>query len=115
MMAVAPALATASTPSGKGKKASEAATRPGERQHGLHGADLRGVHAAHLAGADADALAVAGVEDGVGLDVLADLPGEEQGAHLLGGGLPLGDHLEVGVGEGADVVVLHEDAAGDIL
>ncbi len=83
MTAVAPASATTSRPSGKGKKASEAATDAGERKGGLHGAEAGGVDAAHLAGADADGLAEAGVgagvDDGVGLDVLADAPGEEEG------------------------------------
>ena len=76
MMAVAPTLAISSTPSGKGKKASEAATVPCKRQHRFHGADLAGIHAAHLAGADAYSLAVAGVENGIGLHVLADFPGK---------------------------------------
>src|SRR3546814_2812178 len=40
--------------------------------------DAGRVHAAHLAGADADGLAVLGIDDGVGLDVLGDFPGEDQ-------------------------------------
>src|ERR1035437_2848941 len=55
-----------------------------ERQHGLHGAEAGGVHAAHLARADAEGLAVARIDDGVRLDVLADAPGEKQAAQLLG-------------------------------
>ena len=86
MTAVAPAAATASRPSGKGKKASEAATQSLERQNGFHGAELGGVHAAHLAGADAERLAVARVDDGVRFDVLADPPGEEQAAQFFRGG-----------------------------
>ena len=58
-----------------------------ERQLGFHGADFGGIDAAHLSGADADGLSVAGVDDGVGLDVLADFPGEEQGAGFFGCGL----------------------------
>ncbi len=67
-----------------------------ERQHGLHGAEAGGVHAAHLARAHAEGLAVAGVDDGVGLDVLADAPGEEQAAQFLGGGRTPGDDLQPG-------------------
>ena len=85
----------------------------------FHGAEAGGVDAAHLAGADADGLAVAvgeaGVDDGVGFDVLADAPGEEQGAHLFGGGLALGDDAELGLGDAEAVGVLHEEAAGDLL
>ena len=73
------------------------------------------VDAAHLAGADADGLAVFGIDDGVGLDVLADFPGEEQGARFLGCGRASGDDFEVGVLQWAVVGVLHEQAAGDVL
>ena len=116
MTAVAPAAATASRPSGKGKKASEAATQPFERQHGLHGAEAGGVHAAHLAGADAEGLAVAGVDDGVRFDVLADAPGEEQAAQFLGGGRTPGDDLELRSSvDAAGVGVLQQQSAGDVL
>ncbi len=44
----------------------------------LPGGDARGVDAARLAGADADRRGVLGIDDGVGLHVLADAEGEEQ-------------------------------------
>src|SRR5882757_2429328 len=56
-------------------------------EYGLHGADAAGIDAAHLSGADAYALPVARVNNGVGLNVLGDLPGEEQGTHFFGRGL----------------------------
>src|ERR1700676_4290916 len=86
-----------------------------QQELSLHGADLGRIYSAHLSAADADGLAVAGVDDGVRFYVLADFPGEEQGAGLFGSGSAFGDHLEIGVLQGADVGVLHEHAAGDIL
>ena len=67
-----------------------------ERELRIHGAELHcgnpgGIDAGHLAGADADSLAVAGVDDGVGFYVLSDFPGEEQGAGLFGRGGAAGD------------------------
>src|ERR1700684_3857154 len=47
-----------------------------QRQLSLHGADFGRVHAAHLSGAHANGLSGARVDDGVRLNVLADLPGE---------------------------------------
>src|SRR5580698_5545211 len=52
--------------------------RSDERQNGLLRAELCRVDAAHLAGADAGGLAVAGVDDGIGFNVLANAPGEEE-------------------------------------
>jgi hypothetical protein len=49
-----------------------------EGEYGFHGTDLGGIDAAHLACADADTLAVLGVENCVGLHVLADFPGEKK-------------------------------------
>ena len=87
MTAVAPASIAACRPSAKGKKASEATTAP--RVSGsaspappprprLAGGDAGRIDPAHLAGADADGGAVAGVDDGVRLDVLGDAEGEQQ-------------------------------------
>src|SRR5438270_4594960 len=45
---------------------------------GAHRADAHRVNARHLTSADADRLAVAGVDDGVRLRVLADRPSEEK-------------------------------------
>ena len=86
-----------------------------EREDGFHGAEAGGVDAAHLAGADADGLAVARVDDGVGFDVLADAPGEEQAAEFFGGGRTPGDDFELGLGDAAGVGVLQQQAAGDVL
>ncbi len=47
--------------------------------------------------------------------MLADAPGEEEGAHLFGGGLAVGDDGEVGLGDAEVVGVLDEEAAGDLL
>ena len=86
--AVAPASAAASSPSAKGKKASEATTEPCvsgvvdpgrlRRVGGLDRGDPRRIDAAHLPGADADRRAVLGVDDGVRLHVLRDAEGEEE-------------------------------------
>ena len=97
MMAVAPALAISSTPSGKGKKASEAATVPFSGSWAFIAPILAGIYPAHLSGADADGLAVARIEDRVGLHVLANFPGEQQGALFFRRGRALGDHFQVGV------------------
>jgi hypothetical protein len=72
---------------GEGEEGVGGGDAAGERQDGFHGAEAGGVDAAHLAGADADGLAVFGVDDGVGFDVLADAPGEEQAGELFRGGL----------------------------
>lgn len=60
---------------------------------GLHDAYLGGVHAAHLSGADADEFGTLGIDDGVRLDVLAALPGEEEGFDFFFRGLAFGDAL----------------------
>src|SRR6478672_10957616 len=87
MTAVAPASAAASSPSAKGKKASEATAEPTVRDSGQ---PL--VAAVHLPGADACGNAVLRVNDRVGLDVLGDGPGEQAVLQLLLGGLALGDN-----------------------
>ena len=80
---------------------------------GLHDADLGGVNAAHLTGADAHEFGALGVNDGVRLDVLAALPGEEEGFHFLFGGLALGDALQAVGAEDGEVSFLDEEAAYD--
>ena len=86
-----------------------------QRKDGLHGAEAGGVYAAHLAGADAEGLAVAGIDDGVGFDVLADAPGKEQAAQFFGGGRAPGDDFELGFGDAAGIGILQQQAAGDVL
>ena len=61
---------------------------------GLHDADLGGIDAAHLTGADAHEFGALGVNDGVRFDVLAALPGKEEGFYFLFRGLALGDALQ---------------------
>src|SRR6266567_1813393 len=86
-----------------------------QRELGLHGADFGGIHAGHLSGADADGLTVAGVDDGVGFYVFTNFPGEQQGSGFFRSGGALGDKLEIGVLQGANVDVLHEHSSGNIL
>ena len=88
---------------------------PCEREHGFLGAKACGIDAAHLTGSDADGLAVARVDDGVGFDVLADAPGEDQGAKFLGCGWTPGDDFEFVFRDAARVGVLQEQTAGDVL
>ncbi len=75
----------------------------------------RGINAAHLAGADAQRLAVARIDDGVGLDVLADPPGKEQAAQFFGRRRTPGHHFEFGLGHAGRVGVLQQQSAGDML
>ena len=77
---------------GEGEKRVGSGDATGAPKHALHGAEAGGVHAAHLAGADAEGLAVFGVDDGVGLDVLGDAPSEEQAAQLRSRGRTPGDN-----------------------
>ncbi|MPL60780.1 hypothetical protein SDC9_06342 [bioreactor metagenome] len=78
---------------------------------GLLRGDHRAVDAAHLAGADADGLAGLGIDDGVRLHMLGDLPGKEQVFQLFLRGGALGHHLQVVKGDVAVVLALHEEAA----
>ena len=122
MTAVAPASAAASSPSANGKKASEATTEPrvsgslaaarSRRVGRLQGGDARRVDAAHLPGADADRRAVLGVDDGVRLDVLGHLEGEQQIGELRWRRLALGHDLQLGAVDHAVVARLHQEAAG---
>ena len=77
--------------------------------------DARGVEPAHLARADTDGGAVLHIDDGVGLDVLGDLPGELEVGHLGVGRRLLGHHLELDIVEPAIVAALHQHAAGQRL
>ena len=121
--AVAPAATAWSRPSAKGKKASEAQAEPlasewarpaaSPASRGADGGDAGRVAAVHLAGADAGGLAVLGVDDGVGLDVLGHGEGEQHVRDLLRRRLALGDDLQVGGGDARGVAALHQEAAGD--
>ena len=87
----------------------------GERKHGFHGAEAGRIDARHLAGADAEGLAVAGVDDGVGLDVLADFPGKEERGELVGSGPALRDGFDVSGRNASEVGILEQQAAGNLL
>ena len=102
---MAPASAAASRPSGKGKKASDAADRAlGARlgqpaalaaSSALMRGDAGEIDPAHLAGADAGGGAVLGIDDGVGLHMLGDGEGEQHVGDLLLGRLALGHDLQL--------------------
>src|ERR1700675_1697974 len=62
----------------EGKESIGGGHRPLQRQLRLHGAELARIDAAHLSRADAHRLPVAGVENGVRLHVLANLPREKE-------------------------------------
>ena len=116
MIAVTPAPIAISGPSEKGKNASEAQHRAGQRlQARLVDGQAHGVHAAHLARADARRRLLLGEHDRVGAHVHADLPGEHEVAPLVVGRRALGDDLHLrAVGE-VDVAVLYEQPAHDLL
>ena len=86
MTALTPAARQTSTPSAKGKKASEADHRAPGPLAGLRDGQAGARDAVHLAGADAHEGAVAGEDDGVRLDVADDPPGEGQVGQLAGVG-----------------------------
>ena len=83
MTAVAPAAATASSPSGNGKECIGSGDGAFERQHGFLCAEAGGIYAAHLACAHAHSLPVSCVYDGVGFNVLAHAPGKDAGCEVL--------------------------------
>ena len=60
---------------------------------GARGTDLDRIDTAHLACADTDDLAGAGVDNGVGLDVFRNFPGEFESVPFGIGGGALGDDL----------------------
>ena len=116
--AVMPTLAALSRPSRNGKNASEAITEPADLQTSMFCLDrsnTRGVHAAHLARADTDGLTVLGVDDGVGLHVLGDFPGEDQVVDFLFGRCALGHDFQVIGADHADIAALHQQATVDAL
>ncbi len=76
MTAETPAARQVSTPSAKGKKASDAQTAPTDLAPACSTASRRALDAVHLAGTDADEGAIAREHDGVRLDVPDDAPGE---------------------------------------
>src|SRR5271168_3820647 len=55
----------------------------GQRQNSFHGAKLGGIHPAHLPSPYTQGLAIAGIDDGVRLDVLGHFPGKSERLHLL--------------------------------
>jgi hypothetical protein len=68
-----------------------------ERQHSFHCSDAAGIDTAHLPRAYTYTLAIAGVENRIRLDVLANLPRKEQSSLLLWRGGALGNDLQVGL------------------
>ena len=96
--AVAPALPASSTPSGKGKNASDATTLPCKSQpvrRRLDHRNLHGIHAAHLARADADRLPFARKHDRIRFHVLANFPRKEQRARFRRRRRALRHHLQI--------------------
>jgi len=71
------------------------------------------VHPAHLAGADAYGLAVGSVNQGIGLDILGDLPGKAQSAGLALRGRSLGHHLPLF--DIFSIIILEHHAPEDVL
>ncbi len=86
----------------------------GEREHRLHGAEAGRIDAGHLAGANAERLTVARVDDGVGLNVLADFPRKEERGELVGRRLTLRDGFDFGGGDAAEVGILEKQTAGNL-
>ena len=114
--AVAPAFPASSTPSGKGKNASDATTLPTSGSlvgRGLDHRDFHRVDAAHLPGADADRLPFAREHNRIGLHMLGHNPAEEHGAPLGVGGSALGDNFQSRVAQLVAIGLLHQRAAGD--
>src|ERR1700712_302553 len=85
------------------------------RMLGLDGGDAGRIDPAHLAGTDTDGLAVFRIDDGVGLDVLGDFPGEDQVVDFLLARCTFGHDFEVVGGDHADVAALYQKAAVDAL
>ena len=78
-----------------------------------HSDDASAVASVHLTGADAGGLAVLGEDDRVRLHVFADGEGKQHVGDLGVGRLTLGDDLQIGARDVADIAVLNEKAAGD--
>ncbi len=121
MTAVAPACGRGEQSVGEGEEGVGGDDRaPGQRRLGAHRLggvlrlqrrNARRVDAAHLARADTHRRAVLGVDDGVRLDVLGDLEGEQKIGELALGRRALGDDLESAGADDAVVARLHEKAA----
>src|ERR1019366_4455628 len=83
-------------------------------QLGLHGAKLACIDAAHLSSADAYRLAIARVENGVRLHVLADLPREKQRPSFFGRRRALRDNFQVGFGQLVQIGILDEHTSRNV-
>src|SRR5882762_10675104 len=81
----------------------------------FHHRESDGIHATHLAGPDAESRAIAREDDGVGLHVLANFPGEAHVLHFFWRRRSLGDGAQLGFGDFAEVWLLNEHASGDAL
>ena len=113
MTASTPASAMKSRPSRKGKKASEAATQPLVLLRAFISA-MRLASTRLIWPEPMPTVCVPRTrDDGVGLDVLDDLPGEQHGLPLRRGGLALRDDAQVFGGQDGLISVLYQRAAGD--
>ena len=83
------------------------------RVAGLDAGDAGRVQAAHLAGAHTHGHAALAEDDGVGLDELGHVPGEQQVVQLVLGGLLGGHHFQVSQGQLVGVGRLNQDAGAD--
>ncbi len=82
---------------GKGKNASEAATVPFNGNCAFIAPIFAGIDAAHLPRADSHGLSVAGIDDRIGLHVLANLPCEKQCASFFRRWSALGDDFQIDI------------------
>ena len=90
-----------------------------QREDRFHGSEAGRIDPGHLAGTDADGLTVAlreaGEDDGIGFDVFADPPCEQERAQFFRGGFANSGNLQVGFVDTNAVRILHEQPSGDLL
>ena len=119
--AVAPASIATNSPSGNGKKASDATTEPLvsgvdqlqflRRVFRFACRDARGIDPAHLSCADADGGQSFGIDDGVRFHVLGDAEGEAQVGKLGFARRALGDDFKLHIVHHRVVARLHQQSA----
>ena len=91
---------------GKGEEGVRRSTAVGEGQDGFHGAEFGSVDTAHLPGTDAESLAIARIDDGIRLHMLADAPREDQVGEFGIRRLAFGDDLKLRRRDVASVSIL---------